>query len=198
MSKGDDTKERILDRAFRLAARDGLEGLSLGALAAELGMSKSGLFAHFTSKEELQVATLSSAALRFTEEVAKKAFAAPRGLPRVRALFRQWLGWMNDPGHPGGCLFIAASVELDDKPGVARDLLVATEKELLSMIAKTARLAVEEGHFRKGLDCDQFAYEAHALILAYHHAKRLLKDPKADARVKAAFDRLTADASTPQ
>ena len=161
-------------------------------------MSKSGLFAHFASKEELQVATLQSAAAHFTDEVVKKAFAAPRGLPRLKALFKAWIAWMNDAGHPGGCLFIAASAELDDKKGPARDTLVATEKDLLAMLSKAARLAVEEGHFVKTLDCDQFAYEAHAQILAYHHAKRLLHDPKADARVKAGFDRLVASASHPQ
>ena len=190
MSKGADTRERILDLAFRLSARDGLEGLSLGALASELGVSKSGLFAHFRSKEELQVETLRAAAAHFTARVMAPALARPRGLPRVRAIFDLWLRWTSDPALPGGCPFMAAAAELDDREGPARDFLVASEQELLAAIARAARIAVEERHFRRGLDCDQFAFDFHALLLGYNFARRLLRDPKAGRRVSASFNRL--------
>src|SRR5262245_18736136 len=124
MTKGASTRERILERAYRLASRDGLEGLSLGRLAAEIGLSKSGLFAHFQSKEELQVEVLRQAAQRFIEVVWGPALRAPRGEPRLRQLFTGWLRWLDDPTSPGGCVFAAASVELDDHDGRARDFLV--------------------------------------------------------------------------
>src|SRR5512140_3559814 len=115
MTKGLDTRDRILDTAFRLAARDGLEGLSLSALAGELGMSKSGLFAHFDSKEELQVEMLTTAAARFQQTVFAPALKAARGLPRLRKIFELWLRWTTEASLPGGCPFLAASAELDDK-----------------------------------------------------------------------------------
>src|SRR5215212_5750308 len=106
MSKGEQTRERILDRAFRLASRDGLEGLSIGVLAGELGLSKSGLFAHFGSKEELQLEVLREAAARFESQVMRPAFKAARGEPRVRALFENWVHWVQDASSPGGCVFL--------------------------------------------------------------------------------------------
>src|SRR5205085_11149339 len=112
MAKGLQTRERILDTTFRLAARDGLEGLSLAGLAAELGMSKSGLFAHFLSKEELQLEMLRVASERFTEKVMRPSFQQPRGLPRLRALFENWRRWATDPSLSGGCLFVAAAPDL--------------------------------------------------------------------------------------
>jgi AcrR family transcriptional regulator len=190
VSKGEQTRERILDRAFRLASRDGLEGLSIGMLAAELGLSKSGLFAHFGSKEELQVEVLRSAATRFEAQVMRPAFKAPRGEPRVRALFENWLSWVQDASSPGGCLFLAASTELDDKEGRPRDYLVGTQRQLLTSLARAARLAIEAGHFRADLDCDQFAFELYGLLLGYSHFRRLLRDPRSESRTRGAFDRL--------
>lgn len=190
MSKGDETRERILDCAFRLASRDGLEGLSIGGLAGELGLSKSGLFAHFGSKEELQLEVLRETARRFEDQVMRPAFRAVRGESRVRALFENWLRWLGDGAAPGGCLFMAASTELDDKEGRPRDFLVASQRQLLGALAKTARLAVEMRHFRANLDCDQFAFELFGLLLAHSHWRRLLRDPRAESRTRAAFDRL--------
>ena len=115
MSKGEATRERILDRAFLLAGRDGLEGLTIGALADELKLSKSGLFSHFGSKEELQVAVLDVASSRFTERVLLPAFKAARGLPRLERVFEQWIDWATDPKMPGGCIFQQANAELDDR-----------------------------------------------------------------------------------
>lgn len=195
MTKGAETRDRILDRAFRMATRDGLEGVTLGSLAGELGLSKSGLFAHFRSKEELQVEILQTAAARFEETVVKPAFRAPRGLPRLKRLFDHWLGWLNDPALPGGCLFVAAAAELDDKEGRPRELLVATQRQFRDALAKAAQLAVAEGHFKKGLDCEQFAFEMYAIALAYNYWKRLLRDARPEARARAAFQRLIADAA---
>jgi AcrR family transcriptional regulator len=192
VTKGDETRDRIVDRALRLASRDGLEGLSIGGLAGELGLSKSGLFAHFGSKEDLQLAVLREAVARFEATVVRPALRAARGEPRIRALFEHWLDWMADPAFPGGCILLAASVELDDREGRPRDYLAGTQRLLLETLAKAARLAVEAGHLRADLDCDQFAFEMYALVLARGHWKRLLRDPQADVRARAAFESLIA------
>lgn len=195
MSKGAETRERILDRAVRIASRDGLEGLSIGGLAAELGLSKSGLFAHFGSKEDLQVEVLRAAAERFEQVVVRPALRAPRGLPRLRKLFELWLGWGTDPSMPGGCLFVAAAAELDDRDGKPRDVLVELQAAVRETIAKAARLAVDEGHLRRGLDADQLAFELHGIVLAFNFDRRLLRAREAEARARAAFERLVAWAS---
>jgi len=179
-----------VDRAWRLASRDGLSGLSIGKLASELGLSKSGLFAHFGSKEGLELEVLKAGAERFTEQVMRPAFKAPRGLPRVRKLFKGWLAWVTDPAQPGGCVLFAAAAELDDSEGPQRDFLVSSQRSLLAALAKSARLAVETGELRSDLDCDQFAFELLGIVMAYHHARRLLRDPRAEARARAAFERL--------
>ena len=122
----------------------------------------------------------------------RPAFRAPRGEPRIRQLFDNWLAWCSDPALPGGCIFMAAATELDDKQGRPRDYLVATQKQLLATLAKSARLAVEAGHFRPDLDGEQFAFELHSLLMGCSHWKRLLGDPRAERRTRAAFDRLLA------
>ena len=192
MSKGEQTRERIVDKAWQLASRDGLSGLSLGKLAVELGLSKSGLFAHFGSKQGLEVEVLKAAAERFTEQVLRPAMSAPRGVARLRKLFKNWLGWANDPEQPGGCIFMAAAAELDDTEGPQRDFLVAAQKAWLATLAKGASLAVEEGELRRDLDADQFAFEMLGIAMAYHHGRRLLRDPKSESRAKNAFERLLA------
>jgi AcrR family transcriptional regulator len=197
MTKGDDTRERILVCALRLASREGLEGVSIGGLAGELGLSKSGLFAHFGSKEDLQLAVLQRAAERFEALVMKPAFRATRGAPRVRALFEHWLRWLDDGSSPGGCLFVAAATELDDKEGRPRDFLVAGQRQLMAALARSAKLAVAEGHFRKDLDCDGFAFELQGLLLAHSYFHRLLRDPRTERRTRTAFERLLASAQAP-
>jgi AcrR family transcriptional regulator len=196
VSKGEGTRERILDRALRLASRDGLGGLSIGVLAGELGLSKSGLFAHFGSKEDLQLAVLQEAATRFEDTVMRPAFRAPRGEPRIRRLFENWLGWINDPATPGGCVMLAAATELDDQEGRPRDFLAGSQRQLVASLARSARLAMEEGHFAARLDAEQFAFDLYALLLGCSHWKRLLRDPKAETRARAAFERLLAAART--
>ena len=194
MAKGDNTRTAILDRGVRLATQVGLEGLTIGRLATELHLSKSGLFAHFRSKEALQIQVLDAAAERFVDEVVKPAVREPRGEPRVRALFDRWLGWARSNSGPGGCLFVAAAAELDDRPGPVRDRLVALQKGWLEMIAIVFRTGVTEGVFRTDLDPEEFAHDLYSVMLGFHHAKRLLKDPRAEARAQAAFGRLLSAA----
>jgi AcrR family transcriptional regulator len=194
VSKGEATRERIVDRALRLVSREGLSGVSLGRLAGELGLSKSGLFAHFDSKAELELAVLKVAADRFTDQVLKEAFKAPRGVPRIRKLFQNWLAWIGDPQMPGGCVFLAAATELDDASGPQRDFLAGMQAGLMATLAKSARLAVEAGQFRRDLECELFAFELLGIMLACHHTRRLLRDPKAESRAKSAFDALVTQA----
>lgn len=196
MSKGEQTQERIVERALQLASRDGLEGLTIGSLAADLGLSKSGLFAHFQSKEGLQVAVMEAAAVRFSERVVRPALAVRRGVARMQSLFEGWLGWMTDPEMPGGCIFMAAATELDDRPGQPREVLVRAQRKLLEFLAGAARLGVEAGELRSDLGTEQLAFEWYGIMASFHHARRLLGDTGAEARARQAFGRLLADAGT--
>jgi AcrR family transcriptional regulator len=197
VSKGEQTRERILEKAWQLASREGLSGLSIGKLASELGLSKSGLFAHFGSKEGLEVEILRATADRFTQQVIRPALSAPRGVPRLRRMFENWLRWANDPEQPGGCVILAAAAELDDSEGPQRDFLVVAQTGLLAMLAKAAQLAVDEGHLRADVDTEQFAFEMHGIVMAYHHARRLLRDSQAEKRAHSAFERLLQSHARP-
>jgi AcrR family transcriptional regulator len=190
VSKGAATREAILDTALALASTGGLEALSIGELARKVGLSKSGLFAHFGSKEELQVAVLRTAVERFVAEVISPALREPRGEPRVRALLERWLAWEQASFLPGGCPFLAVSCELDDRPGPVRDFLVQAQRDWLDALATAVRIAVVEGHFAAGVDPDQVAYEFFSGILGYHQLHRLLRDPLAEQRCRQAFEAL--------
>jgi AcrR family transcriptional regulator len=190
MRKGEATRAAILEHGVELATETGLDGLTIGRLATDLGLSKSGLFAHFRSKEALQIQVLDAAAERFVEEVVRPAVKKPRGEPRLAALFERWLAWTKSNSGPGGCVFVAAAAELDDRPGRVRDRLVALQKGWLEVVATVYRTGVEEQHFRSDVDAEQFAYELYSVMLGFHHAERLLRDPRADARANAAFERL--------
>lgn len=194
MTKGDITKAAILNDALDLASVVGLEGLSIGELASRTGMSKSGLFAHFGSKERLQLATLKAGVGRFIELVIKPALQVPRGVARIEALFDNWLAWASGAGPRGGCVLLAASVEWDDKQGPVRDYLVGTQSEWLGFLAEAAHLAVGTGEFRRDLDVMQFAHELNAIYLNFHLATRLLHAPDAPVRAQDAFARLLRDA----
>jgi AcrR family transcriptional regulator len=193
MTKGTDTREAILDIALAKASQVGLGALSIGELAKEAGMSKSGLFAHFESKENLQLEVMKSAAQRFIDHVVTPAFRAPRGEPRVRALFEGWFQWSKDSKLPGGCLFIAAATELDDQPGPLREFLVGSQRDWLATVAQAAKIAVDEKHFRRKLDTEQFARRAYSVILAYHHFSRLLQMKDAESQARAEFEALLAE-----
>jgi AcrR family transcriptional regulator len=194
MSKGAETRQAILERAADVASRLGLEGLTIGRLAEALELSKSGLFAHFHSKEALQVQTLQFTAGLFVDGVIRPALKQARGEPRLRALFERWLGWDRADVLKGGCLFVAAATELDDREGPVREELVRQQTDWLELIANVARTAVTEGHFRPDLDSEQLAYELHGVMLAYHHARRLLRDPRAEKRARRAFEALVSAA----
>ncbi|MCC6877062.1 MAG: TetR/AcrR family transcriptional regulator [Sandaracinaceae bacterium] len=188
MSKGEDTRRAILREAMELAATAGLEGLTIGELAKATGMSKSGLFAHFKSKEELQAQVLEQTRDRFINRVVAPALKEARGVPRIRELFTRWLRWETE--QTGGCVFLAAATELDDRPGPVRDRLVAIQRDWIDTLRTAARIAVEEKHLSKGLDLDQFAWELWSIGLSYHYFHRLMRAPDAAERAQTAFERL--------
>lgn len=194
--KGEETRRAILDEAIQVASQDGLRGLTIGQLAAHIEMSKSGLFAHFKSKESLQLEVLEHARQRFIDSVMRPAFASPRGRRRLDTLFDHWLTWTNDELN-GGCIFVAAASELDDRPGPVRDALVRSERDWLDSIATIAGTAVAEGEFRDDVDVEQFAYELHGIMLSHHHATRLLHDGRAPERARRAYESLVEAASRP-
>ena len=194
MGKGELTRQAILERATALASRVGLQGLTIGRLSEELGLSKSGLFAHFGAKEALEVEVLRFAAGRFVQDVVRPALAAPRGEARVRAIFERWLAWGRSHAVPGGCIFVAAASELDDRPGPAHDELVRLQQDWLETIATCFRTGITAGEFRRDADPEQFAYDLYSAMLGCHHAMRLLRDPAAESRARTAVDVLIAAA----
>ena len=190
MTKGEDTRAAILDAALAQASESGFESLTIGSLAERAGLSKSGLFAHFGSREELQVAAIEAAAARFTQTVFIPALKAPRGLPRLRALFEHWLAWTTHGGLAHGCPMQAAAVEFDDQPGPIRDAVIEHFAGLERSLVRAVELAVSQGHLRSDLDCGQFVFEMTGVILAYYHHARLFEPHRAEVRARAAFDRL--------
>ncbi len=190
MSKGERTRTTILDHATGLASQVGLTGLTIGVLADDLRLSKSGLFAHFQSKESLQIEVLNHAARRFSESVVRPALHEPRGVPRMRALLERWLDWERDVALPGGCVFVAATAELDDRPGPVRDRLVALQREWINVLATSFNKGIEAGAFRAEADPEQFAQDLYGIMLALHFHRRLMRDAGAEARARRAFDTL--------
>ena len=194
MTKGAATRDRILAHAEVIASRDGLDGLTIGVLATELAMSKSGLFAHFLSIEGLQLAVLQRVVDRFSAHVLHPGLRAKSGEARLRSLLDHWVAWGRGRRAAGGDILTAAAFELDDRPGLARDFLVRSQRQWLRTVATAVRIAIELRHFRETLDVDQFVSEAHGIVLALHVARRLLDDDKAESRARAALDELMARA----
>lgn len=190
MGKGAETRASILDAALRQVSVVGLEGLTIGTLAKETGLSKSGLFAHFTSKERLQQKTLEWASEVFIAQVLVPAIALPRGEPRVRAIFDNWLRWAFVGELPGGCIFLSAAAELDDRTGPVRDHLEETQRKWVGSLARAASLAKAAGHFRGDLDCQQFAFELYGIMMSAHFYGRLLRDKESEPRARRAFESL--------
>lgn len=195
MSKGGQTRAAILDAALAQASEAGFESLTIGALAERAGLSKSGLFAHFGSREDLQLAAIDLAAARFAEVVFVPALKAKRGLPRLRALFEAWLDWTARSGLSHGCPMQAAAVEFDDRPGPIRDAVAGHFRRLHAELKRAVKLAVDEGHLTARLDVEQFVFDLMGIFYAHHHHARLLQDERAHARARAAFTRLVAAAS---
>jgi AcrR family transcriptional regulator len=189
MAKGERTRKDIIDHAMALAAEVGLEPLSLGMLAASAGISKSGLFAHFKSKEALQLAVLDEAVARFSTIVLRPALQAPRGEARLRALFESYLLWKSYH-NPSGCIFVALSHEYDDRPGQVRDRLVAMLRDWDDTIRRVAQTAIDEGDFRPDLDPQLFAFEFQGIGMAHHHMLRLLEERNTLQLTRAAFEEL--------
>ena len=193
-SKGAATREAILERAYEIARFAGIEGLSLGPLAQAVGMSKSGVFAHFGSREELQLAVLEAAAARFGEYVLIAALSQPRGLPRLRAIMRNWFEWGRL--EAGGCVLVGSVSEYDDRPGPLRDLVVRNEQRWRSELQRAAQLAIDCGHLRDG-DTDQYAFELYAMPLAMLHEAGLFGYERARRHGDAALERWIAAHSPP-
>ena len=165
--------------------------MTIGALASATGMSKSGLFSHFRSKEQLQLQVLDQARRRFIDVVIAPALKKPRGEARLRSIFESTLKQWEEE-LPGGCIFHAVSAELDDQPGPARDYLIQTQRDYADTLRRAAEIAVEEGQFREGLDLDQFVFEFSSITAAYHHFGRLLGNPDAEQRARTMFEGLLA------
>lgn len=196
-SKGTQTRERILDAALAIASRDGLEGLTIGMLAEALAMSKSGVFSHFGSREELQIAVLDEYGRRFMEAVFHPAIRLPRGLPRLAAMFENWLHRIQHVEIPNGCVFISGAVEFDDREGPVRDNMVRVTEGWRGELLTCIRQAVAEGHLRGDCDPEQLLFEIYGFMLSLHHDARLLRDPRAVERTRASFLRAIEAYGTP-
>ena len=196
-TKGEQTRTAILDEALRIASKLGLEGLTIGSLADATGMSKSGLFAHFGSREDLQLAVLEHAAQLYGEKVFIPVLKIERGLPRLRALFERWLDWTLESGLPGGCIMISAAIEYDDRPGPIRDAAIANQHRGNAITQKAIRLAIEEGHLSPDTDPEQISFEMLGIVLASHNHRRLLGDKEARKRALTAFDQLISRHAAP-
>ena len=188
-TKGATTREVILARAYALACVNGLEGLTIGGLAEQVGMSKSGVFAHFGSREDLQLATLDLGGELFIRDVLVPALREKRGLPRLRAIYANWSEWVRHEDD-GGCLFLAAASEYDDRPGPIRDRVVQQQADWREQLARAVQLAVDSGELATDTDPAQMAFEIYALALAVHHDAGLSGYTEAAARGERAFERL--------
>ena len=191
LQKGQQTKLAIIDAALGLAAQIGLEGLSIGAIAEVTQMSKSGVFAHFGSREELQISVVREYHHRFEQEVFYPALEAPRGLPRLRAMFANWMQ-RTSTELDSGCIYISGAVEFDDRAGPVRDALAESVNTWLTAMKRAVVLAIREGHLRADADEEQIAFEIHALILALHYEARFLRTPGSLARASNGFDNILA------
>jgi AcrR family transcriptional regulator len=190
-TKAEQTKTTIVDAALRLASQIGLEGLSIGAIAEITQMSKSGVFAHFGSREELQISVVREYYARFERDVFMPAIKAPRGLPRLHALFNNW---MVQVAHElqSGCLLISGAVEFDDRSGPVRDALELSVKTWLEAVRRSISMAMDEGHLNPSTDPKQLVFEIHGLILAVHYEAKFLKSSHSMERAKVGFDDLLA------
>ena len=191
LQKGQQTKQTIVDAALGLAAQIGLEGLSIGALAEVTQMSKSGVFAHFGSREELQISVIREYYARFADEVFSPAMDEARGLPRVRALFSNWMKRVAVEIQ-SGCIFISGAVEFDDRPGPVRDALASSVKTWLAAMYRAVVQAKEMGHLNEDADEEQMAFEIHGLILASHYEARFLENPVSVTRANQGFENILA------
>jgi AcrR family transcriptional regulator len=193
-TKGETTRALILEAAVQQASEGGFESITIGTLAERTKLSKSGLFAHFGSRQELQIAAMDEAGRRFTEAVFLPALKAPRGLKRMRALFEGWVRWPEMARLSGSCPLYAAAAEYDDKPGSMRDAVVERQALLARELAKTVHMAIETGELDAHADPEQIAFEMIGIVLAMRQSQGLMGDGKAASRAAAAFNRLVDSA----
>jgi AcrR family transcriptional regulator len=189
MQKGQQTKTAIVDVALSLATQMGLEGLTIGAVAEMAGMSKSGVFAHFGSREELQISVIREYHHRFEQEVFYPVLLLARGLPRLRALFANWMQ-RTSAEIDSGCLYISGAAEFDDRPGPVRDALASSVQTWMAALHRAVRLSVEQGDLAKQTDAAQMAFEIHGLILACHYEARFLKSKTALGLAQRSFEHI--------
>lgn len=189
MRKGEQTRVSIVAAALELAARDGLEGLTIGGLAERMQMSKSGVFAHFGSREDLQIAVLAEYERRFVEEILLPGLKAPRGLPRLRAILARWLD-RTAIEAASGCIWISGATEYDDRPGAVREVLVGMVRSWQRELSRAIRQAVEIGELVSDLDIDDLVFQLHGVVLVLHHDGRLLGSPDALPRARRIVERL--------
>ena len=189
MHKGQQTKTAIVDVALSLATQMGLEGLTIGAVAEMAGMSKSGVFAHFGSREELQISVIREYHYRFEQEVFYPVLLLARGLPRLRALFANWMQ-RTSAEIDSGCLYISGAAEFDDRPGPVRDALASSVQTWMAALHRAVGMAVEQGDLAEQTDADQMAFEIHGLILACHYDARFLKNKRALGLAQRSFEHI--------
>ena len=190
MSRVSPSRERILDAGANLLSLSGLSGITLGLLAESGQISKSGLFAHFRSKDEMQMALLDRTSQLARDTVVKPALLKPEGLPRLQALVRNWLGWTRKAHLQGGCAFTAGIFELDDQPGAVRDHLLRLETEFHNVLRSLVSQAVTAGHLRGNLDQSQFLWELYGIYLSHHASLRFFQDKRADTHALSALESL--------
>lgn len=195
MTKGQDTKLTILNAGLEMASRIGLESLSIGGLAKATKMSKSGLFAHFQSKENLQIAILELAGEQFAESVITPALMTRAGIPRIRVLFQKWVEISAQ--MTSRCIFVTASTEYSDRPGRVRDFVLKQQEMWIDCLRQIARSAIKAGDFSKDIDCDQFAFDLYSLLLGFHYYDQLLNDKYSKERRENALERLIKDYQQP-
>ena len=196
MRKGEQTRAAILDVALELASRNGLEGLTIGLLADRMNMSKSGVFAHFGSREDLQMEVLKLYHHRFEQEVFFPSVKEPRGLPRLESMFARWVKRVSVE-IASGCIYISGAVEYDDRPGPIREALVAMVRAWQGALLRAVQQSIDVGALRAGTDPQQLVYEMYGLILALHHDARFLRVPGALERANRGFARLIENYRNP-
>lgn len=190
MSKGEQTRRNILSRALAMASEVGMEGISIGALAEEASLSKSGLFAHFKSKEALQLEVLQEAINRFTDQVIRPVLAAPRGEARLRCLFDVYLQWLRGEDDRLGCPFQKMAAEYSNRSGPVRERLVESMSDWREQVLRVVSAAVASGYLRADLDVGVFAYEFAGIAMVFQQSCRLLRDPQAEAKARVVFEAL--------
>ena len=189
MRKGEQTRAAIVDAALELAARGGLEGLTIGSLAERMQMSKSGVFAHFGSREDLQIAVLEEYERRFVDDILVPALEERRGLPRLKAIFQRWLDRTAIEAAQG-CIWVSGATEYDDRPGAVRDELVSMVRSWQRELSRAIQQAVDSGELRADTDAAELVFELYGVILVLHHDARLLESPDAIGRARRAYERL--------